>query len=336
MVLVCGADDAYAMPLAVTLRSAIDHLDSNGSIRVFIIDGGLTAKSRNGLLETCDDARVCVEFLHVDMSVLQGLPVSQHISASSYLRLLIPELLPSDIQRVIYLDSDLVIRRDLQQLWSEPQSGYAVLAAQDYAAPYLDSSSAIDSYQRCKLHLGATHPIKNYSQLGMSPSAKYFNAGVLLVDVDHWRREEIAEKMLACLTENRDHVLWWDQYALNVVLYGDWGELDPRWNQGAHLYDYPNHRESPFDRQTFKRLKSDPWIVHFTSEVKPWNYFCPHPHADLFQSYLSRTAWADYEPEVPANYLHLLWKYHSKSVKTQIRRRRNAIRCFVNETLRAA
>ena len=50
----------------------------------------------------------------------------------------------------------------------------------------------------------------------------YFNAGVMLIDLDAWRREDLVGRMLACLRRHRRDVLWWDQYALNVELAGHW------------------------------------------------------------------------------------------------------------------
>ncbi|TWT76511.1 General stress protein A [Planctomycetes bacterium CA13] len=337
IVVVSGCDEAYAMPLAVTLRSVIDHLDPMQTIQLYIFDGGIAEASQQKIAESVRDERVSIAFRKIDMAMLKDVPVSGHVSAASYLRILIPSVLPKSVKRVIYLDSDLLICKNLAELWRSPLNGNAVLAAQDAAAPYIDSASTISNFHDCKHYIVSPTPVANHKALAMSPDAKYFNAGLLVIDVDHWRHEKIDEQLFSCLQEHREHVLWWDQYALNVVMYGRWGELDGRWNQGAHFHAYPSASESPFDQKAFSQLKHDPWVIHFTSALKPWHYFCPHPEAYQFQHYLSRTAWADYEPERPSDFIHLWWKHQTRTAKNKFRRRKRIIRrMFQTDERRAA
>ena len=96
----------------------------------------------------------------------------------------------------------------------------------------LDSSLVLENFRLCGPYLGSAQPVPNYRELGLVPEAAYFNAGVLLIDVAAWRDAELSRRSLACLAQYRQHVYWWDQYALNVVLAGRWGPLDERWNQG--------------------------------------------------------------------------------------------------------
>lgn len=315
IVLVSGCDDAYAMPLAVTLRSAIDHLGADQRVKVYVLDGGIRSSSKARLTTTCRDHRVSIEFIGTDISVLDGLPVSDHVNISTYLRILIPSILPESVSRVIYLDSDLLVCRNLADLWNEPQCGQPLLAVQDCAAPYIDSSVAIEWYQYCRPHIFKPRPIINFRELGLSPRAPYLNGGLLVVDVDHWRRESISQQLLDCLRRNHEHVLWWDQYALNVVLHGRWRALDTRWNQGSHFHAYPSQKTSPFDPQTYEQLKRDPWVIHFTSQAKPWHYFCHHPATDAYRRCLQRTEWRDWRPERPRPYLRHLWGHHYKPVR---------------------
>ena len=135
----------------------------------------------------------------------------------------------------------------------------------------------------------------------MAPSAPYFNAGVMLIDVDGWRKARLTEELLSCLAKNQEHVLWWDQYALNIVLSGRWGRLDARWNQGSHIFKYPSWEESPFDRASFEQQRHDPFIVHFTTSKKPWLASCRHPLRQRFYDVLDQTAWAGWRPASPGS-----------------------------------
>jgi lipopolysaccharide biosynthesis glycosyltransferase len=336
IVLATAADEAYAVPLSITIRSALDCLDPNRRIKLFVLDGGLSEKTKARLLWSWIDPRLSVEWIRPDIEQVRDLPVSDHISVVAYVRLLMPALLPSSVSRIIYLDSDMLIRRDLAELWDETPRTHPLFAVQEYAAPYFDSSAVLDRYELCQKHLAANHPIANFRELGLPGQGKYFNSGLLVINLAEWRRKRYAEEVLACLRKHRQHVLWWDQYALNVVFAGKWGELDRRWNQGAHLYVYPNWRESPFDQQTFDTLRADPWIVHFCSPSKPWHYFCHHPLASEWRRSLRQTDWRNWKPEKPEQYLTKLWGYYYQPLRSEWKRRVRGVKQTIRQKYRRA
>ena len=234
--------------------------------------------------------RFTVEWIQVDTSELTALPMPDRVGLTSYFRMLIPRLLPGDVERAIYLDCDVVVCADLARLWEQELSGHLCLAAQDPSAPYIDADHGLPDGGGCVTHIGHRRPIANYRALGLDPCASYFNAGVMLIDVNGWRHANLTKQLFSCLTNNREHVLWWDQYALNVVLSGRWGHLDPRWNQGAHIFKYPSWEQSPFDRTTFDEQRHDPFIVHFTTSKKPWLAACRHPLRHPVHAVRSRTS----------------------------------------------
>ena len=324
------ADENYAMPLAVTIRSMLDSLRRDCRVRLFILDGGITPASQARLVASWKDSRLTVEFLRPDVDLVRDLPVSEHISAAAYLRLLMPSLLPAEVSRVIYLDADMLVRRDLAELWAEEQGGFAALAVQDLAAPYFNAETSIPGFDDKKKHLAAFTPIANYRELCLSPANKYFNSGLMVIDVAQWRRDRIGDQVLNCLREHREHVLWWDQYALNVVLAERWRALDLQWNQGVHVYICRNWTESWLDRATFTQLRKAPWIVHFCSPAKPWHYFCRHPFTGEFRRSLRQTAWRDWRPAPPERLLSKWWDFYYRPVrnewKTQVRALKKAVR----------
>jgi lipopolysaccharide biosynthesis glycosyltransferase len=132
--------------------------------------------------------------------------------------------------------------------------------------------------------------------LRLEPELPYFNSGVLLIDLQAWRRLQLTEELIECLHENRGVVVWWDQYALNVVLARRWKLLDPRWNQGSQIYRFPNWRFSNFTKEMFRAIKKAPYVVHFTSPEKPWHPDSRHPFRRGFFHYLDRTDWAGWRP----------------------------------------
>ena len=295
-IVVLAADENFAIPLAVTIRSALENLAADRRLRIFVLDGGIHADTKKRLLDSWPSDRCQVEWLSVDAAALAGLPCSGHINLVSYYRILIPRVLPDAFERVIYLDSDLIVREDLGRLWDCPLAVNLCLAAPDVSAPYLDSTTMLPNYERCSAYLSSTHPVPNFRELGLSPRAPYFNAGVMSINLAAWRREDVARQCLECLDKNRQHVLAWDQYALNIVLADRWEAIDLRWNQGSHALLYPTWEQSPLDQRTYEQLRESPHIVHFTTRDKPWMPLCKHPFRSEFFAYLDRTQWAGWRP----------------------------------------
>ncbi len=324
-IVVLAADNNFAMPLAATIRSAIDNLAPDRKLRIYVLDGGIADDNKTRLLRSWPERRYYIDWLRVNSSVLAGLPISGHINVVSYFRLLIPHVLPMDVRRAIYLDADLIVCTDLGRLWDCDLAGHLCLAAQDCAAPYLDSSQVLANYRLCGSYLGSVQPVPNFRELGLRPEAEYCNAGVMLIDLAAWRDANLSRQALVCLEQHRQHVIWWDQYALNVVLADRWGRLDSRWNQGSHVFIYPTWRQSPFDRQTYERLRDDPYIVHFTSRVKPW-LACRHPYRGEFFKYVDRTDWAGSRPPRLKVILQLL-----KRQERRLRRGRNWLRSHARQ-----
>lgn len=334
--IVSATDDGYAMPLAVTIRSALDCLDPTSRIRLFVLDGGISDSSKQKLAESWRDSRITVEYLTADMNLVSDLMISHQVNSVTYLRLLMPRLLPSDVKKAIYLDADMLVRRDLTALWNEPLDGAAALAVPCIAAPSIDAPHHLPNFARCHKYLAGHTPVMNFRELNIPADGLYLNGGMLVVDIERWRREDYAAQMLTALREHAEHVLWWDQYALNVVLAEKWRALDYRWNQGAHLFVYPSWRESPLDRETYRAMRDDPWIVHFCSPAKPWHYFCAHPSTAEFYSALDRTAWNGWRPARPADYATKWWEFHYTRKMQQAKANFRTLKLVARETFRRA
>lgn len=299
VVVVCACDDNYAMPLTVMLYSAAKNLDAGSRLSVYFIDGGLTESSWTAIKETLVDLPVDVYSVQPDYSLVEHLHTSHHVTPAAYLRLLTAEILPAHVEKAIYLDSDLLVCDDLTTLWQMPLEDHYCLASPDIACPFVDARTGCRNFRRANPYLATFEPIPNFRELGIDGSAEYFNSGVMVLNLDLWRKDQVAARMLQCLEDNREHIWCWDQYALNVVFHGRWGRLPVRWNQGAHALDYPNLDNSPVDREEFRTMLESPGIVHFTTEFKPWHFHWKHLRGDLFYRELDETAWKGWRPEDP-------------------------------------
>ena len=295
---VSASDNNYAMPLAVMLCSAADNLADNKFLKVFIIDNGITASNKERIFAPLRNKRVIVKWLTPIKYETTKLPSIGHMTDTTYQRIFIADLLPKTLDRVIYLDCDIIILGDLYRLWKTPFSGNLLMAVQDMGEPYVSSPRALS----------------NYVELGLSSNTKYFNAGVLLIDLNKWRKNQTGRCIFEYMKSSKTIPRWCDQDGLNAVLSNYWGELDPRWNQIPHIYDYSSWHESPFDEEVYTSIISDPFIVHFATSSKPWLNGSTHPKRKLFYQYLDKTAWSGWRSKkTPNNQLPL--KIISKTVK---------------------
>ena len=272
IVLACAADDRFGMPLAVMLRSAIDHLARDWRLRAFVMDGGIAPWTKRRIRRSVDE-RVEITWLRPDVGRLRGFKISGHVRVATYFRLLVPDLLPASCGKAIYLDSDVVVEGDLAELWAVDVSAHALGAAQDMTVPWVSSRWGLDNWQA----------------LGLASTAKYFNAGVMLMNLERWRAERVADAVLDYVASNPHYVRFWDQDGLNAVLAGRWLELDPRWNLTVQRDVVPSLYEH-------RAAMASPFVTHFASTEKPWLLECRHPRRDVFFQSLDRTAWAGWRP----------------------------------------
>lgn len=292
----CCVDDEYVKGVAVTLVSAAAHLGPGRTLCVELVDGGISEISFERLQRTCEAAGIRMRRHQVPLDRLQQLPISHHISHSAYLRLLLAEVLPSDLERVLYLDGDLLILEDLSLLFEESLEGHWAAAVPDVACPFMDATRAVPNLRECGPYMATYRPVSNYRELGISGEQPYFNSGVLLIDLADWRQQDLGRQFLHCLEQNSDAIWCWDQYALNVVLAGRWKVLPLRWNCGGHLYEYLSVDATPLPESESRDAHEQPAIVHFTTKDKPWHAGHQHPHRDTFFEYLDQTAWEGWRP----------------------------------------
>lgn len=273
--LACAANAAYALPLTVMLRSVDAHLDRSRALEVFAIDDGLSAQDRERV-ERSLSARVHVHWLRPDWLDRARLPTWGKMPPTTYQKIALGDLLPAEVERVLWLDCDLLVTVDLGRLWKEELGENLLLAVRDRRVPTVSSRFGVAAHE----------------ELGLAAGDDYFNAGVMLLDIAGWRAAEIGERAQAYLERHGRRVVFWDQEALNAVLAGRWRRLDGRWNADPTL----DALLAEHAADTASGLASDRWILHFTGRLKPWIYGPMSPSHALFFHYLDQTAWAGWRP----------------------------------------
>ena len=201
--------------------------------------------------------------------LLLPLVPNAHYTIDTYTRLWLGEFFPEKVDRVLYLDADIVVAGSIASLWSTDLGG-ALMASVDIPGSE-----------------------QGVVRLGMRAEDGYFNAGVLLIDVAQWRATRAEITVLDYIRANPERVSY-DQDALNACFRSRTKRLDYMWNVIRPFYREP--LQLPLDRSEVETIRRDARIIHFNGGLKPWSYFCDHPRRGEYEKYLRMTEWRDYVP----------------------------------------
>ena len=212
-------------------------------------------------------------------------------------RLLMGQLLPKDVHRVLYLDGDTIVRKSLAGLWHQDLCG-AVLGA-------------------C---MEPTCSRKRKEMLGLS-GKPYYNAGVLLADLDAWREQKTGEEIIRFYKEQGGRLFANDQDAINGCLKDRILPLSVAYNY-HNTYDIYRYRllEKNCDypvpsRKELERIRKDPCIVHFLGEERPWREGNKHRFRDEYLYYLSLTPWKGQGMEYGWSLYFLCWRVFNRVMR---------------------
>jgi lipopolysaccharide biosynthesis glycosyltransferase len=277
-----ASDDGYARPLAVAGRSVIRHLGTDRNLELYLLDMGISELNRRKIEESFAGPQVKVNWITGTPEAVAGLPSGgPWLTSSAYARLLLPDLLPADVDRVLYLDCDLVVRRCVGELYDLELDGAIALAVLDMGSPFV-----------CSLW-----GLGGWFESGRAASDPNFNTGVMLMDLAAWRREQIGQTVLEyARTCDPDHPLVVDQESLNATFGLRIRSIDPRWNQQSELFSNAHASLLPYPRERVNALRKDSWVIHYSLASKPWQSDCSHPWVNEWYRNLDETAYRGWRP----------------------------------------
>jgi len=271
MIITCAIDNNYIRHCAVMLRSIYES-NPKEEISVYIIHGDLDTSEKAKLAEYLGKFLRSVSFVKIDQKMLEGFPIFGHLPLSTYYRLLIPTVLPSSIQKVIFLDSDLIVVDSLRDLWNKSLDDHPLAAVTDH------------------------HIKENCQRLGLAEKSGYFNPGVMVIDLNKWRKIDILSEGFKFAKSTRAILKHCDQDILNRIFEGHWLHLDTRWNAAPHLWGLcevlADEAAALASQDAVARNK--PVIIHFagSGNAKPWHYHCAHPWKIRYLELKKKTPWA--------------------------------------------
>jgi lipopolysaccharide biosynthesis glycosyltransferase len=256
----CG--DRRVLPgLAVTVRSALENCSS--PVSVYILGEGIYPSDENDLRNSWQHPN-CerIEFSRISNRSIKDFRSTGYLkSKAAYARYFIPEVFP-DIDKCLYLDADLLVCRDITEVFSLNLGENICGAVRDISTRMQPQNPTLKR------------------RLGLNDESNYFNSGVLYLDYDKWRSNNTTKKLVAISKEKFDNLDSQDQDALNIVLETTTSLLDPSWNTSQY--------EQPFPIQGK--------IVHLIGPVKPWHAryrFTVFGYGDYYRDVIFK-AFSDY------------------------------------------
>lgn len=270
-------DDNYVFQLGAVINSLIDS-NSHNEVAIYIIESGVTEASKDKILYLINDIELFSITFVPAVDDLSALKAGGHISSATYIRFSIPDIL-NRVNKIIYLDADLIITDDLLGLWQIELNDNYIAAVEN--------------------------PLFNrYKSLGMEVDWGYFNAGVMLMNLSKWRSDNIKNKALEFMAANKEVAIMFDQDALNSIMKGKWKSVPIRWN--LQTIFFRRRKSLVLRHRDLNEAMLNPAIVHYSSSSKPWQLLDPHP---LRYLYLDCENKFQRVPRVYKNFLRSFLRY---------------------------
>ncbi|MFC4210485.1 glycosyltransferase family 8 protein [Pedobacter lithocola] len=262
---VLACDNNYVVLLAALLKSIeMNHVD-NSIVDIYIVDDKISKANKSKLEQSLSLDKMNLIWLKMTDIIPKdiNLPiVNNAYPINTYIRLLIPYIVPKDVEKAIFMDVDMIMLDDITNLWAIDIGKFVIGAASDTIGPITKTIG---------------NGIENYKELGLNPDEKYFNAGLQIIDIKKWLEQDITRKTINAINENKKYASLGDQYGLNIALIGNWFEIDRLWNCFSV-------NEDP-----------KPKLIHYFHR-KPIYKTYAYNYRDEFYNYLNQTKWVNFKP----------------------------------------
>lgn len=244
--IVFSANNSYIPYLLVALRT----LGRNNKypINIYLLYTNLTKKNLLQLKLVCDNFNYNFTSIKINKSLFEGAREMRYLKLETYYRLIIPTLI--DSKSVLYLDCDILIKSNIKELFDIDLRGYALAAVKDAVV-----------YQ----------PIDKNK---MNNTSNYFNTGILLMNLDYWRQNNLSKIILDFAIENHNLLLFADQCAINAIIGLDYISLNKEYNFQPH-HIIKDDEKNLFELNNCK-------IVHFCGAYKPTHHLNNNPYKELY------------------------------------------------------
>lgn len=267
--IVCCTDGTYSEYCGVLMTSICENRGET-PIHFHILTNGLETSNESALKSIVERYGQTLDIYRVGENDLMNCPIRKNdrVSIATYFRILMPVILPESIHKILYLDCDILVLKSLDELWK--------INIDNHSAGVVTDQQGQD--------------IRKYNNLEYDMALGYFNAGVMLINLDYWRVNHITEEVLEYIDNNPEKLKLRDQDALNYVLKETKLELPLRFNVQEEFYWRDPLLARKYWAEMYEAVE-DPVILHYNGAIKPWHVECFHPKKLLYQKYKSLSPW---------------------------------------------
>lgn len=263
-----AADDNYAPYLKVAIYSLLCNRNTTYSYDIIILHTIISKKNIDGILTVSENQdNVSIRFIDVsEDELLIEYDTGAYYSIATNYRLFLFSEMFKKYNKILYLDSDLVILGDVSELFNIDMEGQPIAAVEDIGMKQVCYDVNIEILLEGKLYTGNTYCT---DVLGLKHPETYFNAGVILLDLERCRTIFSFQEVLDIL--HGKLYVYNDQDVCNILFEGQVKKIEYRWNYQNYLEDFlmKNRGEYPPIFDTIKRTDYD--IIHYIGDKKPWN-----------------------------------------------------------------
>ena len=273
-------DEHFVIPALASITSIFEN-NKDDECCITVLTSGLSSSAINKFAQLAKyyNREICVKI--ISNSFFEGMITLKRYPLSMYFRFLLPKVL-NDAERVLYLDCDTIIRGSLRKL---------------YQTNLYKKACAVVVDQQCDDVL-----IINRLRI----SSPYFNSGVLLLNLDYWRKNDISNCLISYIHNNSNTCIYPDQDALNVILEGKVTYLPYKYNYQEMWATMRLQTRIHYSKWSkIEEASLNPIIVHYCVDVKPWFIECKNPYRDEFLCYALKHSFVGFKRKKKYG-----WLYH--------------------------
>ena len=297
MNIVYTVDNKFVPQLATGICSVCEN-NKDVDICFYVVSKGITQTNKNKLKEFVENYGK--KIIIIELSNVKDY-IDFDFDTSSWndivlARLFFDRLLPNDVDKIIYLDGDTMVRGSLKDLWSLNLDNYVIGAVVEPTA---------NKERKQAIGLDLTRP--------------YYNAGVLLINMKKWKEMNAGNIVLNFYKEHQGRLFANDQCAINGSLKNYILQIPIGYNfcNSYRFYNYKTlvkmMKPTKFiSKEEYVRQCNNPIIIHFLGEERPWRVGNKHTYTQEYMSYWNKTPWADTNLELGwENYFKLFNLFNS-------------------------
>ena len=267
MNLLLTLDENYLLPCKVLLYSFFANNPTETDVTIYLLHSTIPTEKLEELKNYCSGFGADLNPISVDASLFENAPTNKRYPKEMYYRLLSPLILPKELDRVLYLDPDILIINPLHSLWELNLGGKVFAAAS---------------------HTGLTEIANGINQVRLDTEHEYFNSGVMLIDLNAARKLVTSKDVFDCVRKHEKELILPDQDVFNI-LYGKQTMPvdDVIWNYDVRNYSKYLIRST--GKNNLNWTMQNTAVLHFCGKNKPWQEDYKNPFGMLYLHYLNRT-----------------------------------------------